>query len=114
MAALALGACSTTMAGSDSATDSPRGDCFRPQDVSGYGLVDEHHVRLSVGTRDYIATVAGTTRRLDWNHAIALHSRDTFVCTGNGIDVQLMGGEPPIPLQVTAIERVDKPAPQGS
>lgn len=120
IAALALGACSSASGGygnSSSASTSghgPHDDCFRSSEVTGYGVVDEHHVRLSVGTRDYIFTIVGNSRDLDWNHAISVRSITTFICTGNGTGVQLMGGEPPVPTQVTMIERGDHPAPQGS
>ncbi|MFT3729498.1 MAG: DUF6491 family protein [Terricaulis sp.] len=115
-AALALGACGTTSNG-DGATASsggPHSDCFRANEVTGYGVVDDNHVRLNVGTREYIFTITRNSRDLDWNHAISVRSITTFICTGSGTGVQLMGGDPPIPTQVTQIVRGDTPAPQGS
>jgi hypothetical protein len=114
IAAVALAACSTPMGNESGNAGGPHADCFRANEVTGYGVVDEHRVRLSVGTRDYIFTIVGNSRDLDWNHAISVRSISSFICTGPGTGVQLMGGEPPIPTQVTRIERGDTPAPQGS
>lgn len=120
IAAVALAACSSTGSGGGYGSASansggPHEDCFRANEVTGYGVVDEHRVRLSVGTRDYIFTIVQNSRDLDWNHAISVRSITNFICTGNGTGVQLMGGEPPVPTQVTLIERAPgDTAPQGS
>jgi hypothetical protein len=115
LAAATLGACTTPSGGAQStSTGGPHDDCFRANEVTSYGVVDDHRVRLSVGTRNYIFTIVQNSRDLDWNHAISVRSITSFICTGNGNGVQLMGGEPPIPYQVTGIVRGDTPAPQGS
>lgn len=102
-AVLALGACAGTQA-SDSAASR---DCFRALDVSSYGVVDDHRVRVTVSPqREYILTIPSNTRDLDWSHAIAIRSVTSFICVGNGAGVQLVGGDPPFPYQVTQIERV--------
>jgi hypothetical protein len=113
-AALALGACASSA--SDSASASRDRDCFRALDVRGYSVVDDHHVKLRVSpTREYILTIPQQSRDLDWSHAISVRSTTSFICTGNPAGVQLMGGDPPFPFQVTAIERAPtEHADQGS
>lgn len=115
IAAALLGACTTTGGSDQTAGGGPHSDCFHAGEVTGYGVVDEHRVRLSVGTRHYIFTIPQNTRDLDWNHAISVRSISSFICTGSGAGVQLMGGEPPIPYQVTSIERAPNDTqPSGS
>lgn len=81
-------------------------DCFRTLDVGGYGVVDEHRVRVHVSPqREYYLTINANTRDLDWTHAISIRSTTSFICVGDGAGVQVMGGDPAIPYQVTRIER---------
>lgn len=113
--ALALSAC----ASSTNATASNAGgdrDCFRSLDVRGYSVVDEHRVKLRVSpAREYILTIPQNSRELDWTHAISVRSSSNFICVGDPSGVQLMGGEPPMPFQVTHIERAPtEHADQGS
>ncbi|MBS0386316.1 MAG: hypothetical protein JSS00_13325, partial [Proteobacteria bacterium] len=89
---------------------SPHDDCFPTRAITGYGLVDPHTAYLTVGTRHYLVRITGDSRDLDYNYAISVRSLSTFICTGNGLGVQLMGGYPPIPHQVLSIER----APPGN
>lgn len=104
-AAVALSACASTEASSSASASSER-DCFRALDVDGYGILDDHRVRLRVSPqREYILTIPQHTRDLDWTHAISVRSVTSFICVGHPSGVQLMGGDPPFPYQVTAIER---------
>jgi hypothetical protein len=106
-ASAALAACGT-MSQTASAQSNGGGasrDCFRSSEVTSYGLVDDHRARITAGHRDYYFTIAQSTRDLDWNHSISVRSISSFICAGNGLGVQLMGGDPPIPYQVTNIER---------
>lgn len=113
-AALTLGACaSTTTTASNAGSDR---DCFRSLDVRGYSVVDEHRVKLRVSpAREYILSIPQNSRELDWTRAISVRSASNFICVGDPSGVQLMGGDPPTPFQVTNIERapVDV-ADQGS
>ncbi|HYD86563.1 MAG TPA: DUF6491 family protein [Vitreimonas sp.] len=112
-ALLALGACAS--ATTDTASSAEGRDCFRTVDVRGYGVVDEHRIRARVSTsREYYLTIAQNTRDLDWNHAIAIRSTTSFICVGNGAGVQVLGGDPAIPYQVTRIERAPDDTPPGS
>lgn len=111
-ALLALGACASPSAETASAEDR---DCFRTLDVRNYGVVDDHRIRARVSTtREYYLTIPQNTRDLDWNHAIAIRSTTSFICVGNGLGVQVLGGDPPIPYQVTRIERAPDDTPPGS
>lgn len=110
-AALALSGCATA----ESTESASTRDCFRALDVSGYGIVDQHNVRVTVSPqREYILTIPGNTRDLDWTHAISIRSVTSFICVGDHPNVQLMGGDPPMPYQVTHIARAPQTAPAGS
>ncbi len=115
--ALALSACASSNAQSAS-TGSSGGsrDCFRSLDVRGYSIVDDHNVKLRISpAREYILTIPQNSRDLDWTHAISVRSASSFICVGDPSGVQLMGGDPPMPFQVTNIERVPVDvADQGS
>ena len=88
---------------------SPTRDCFPTRAITGYGISGEHTAYLTVGNRHYFLHIIDSARDLDWNYNIRVRSLSTFICTGNGLGVQLMGGYPPIPHQVVGIER----APPG-
>ena len=109
-AALMAASSGIAPAASASATETgPHQDCFPTRAINGYGIVDERTAYLTVGNRHYLMRITGNSRDLDYNYAISVRSLSTFICTGNGLGVQLMGGYPPIPHQVLNIER----APPG-
>src|SRR5690242_17502866 len=109
-AALAAAASSTApVAAAGASTTGPHQDCFPTRAINGYGIVDERTAYLTVGNRHYLMRITGDSRDLDYNYAISVRSLSTFICTGNGLGVSLMGGYPPIPHQVLNIER----APPG-
>lgn len=114
-AALALSACASADPQTAASARADR-DCFRALDVRSYGVVDDHRVRLHVSpSREYILTIPQNSRDLDWTHAISVRSVSSFICVGDPSGVQLMGGDPPFPFQVTHIERApSEPAVQGS
>ena len=112
--ALALGACATQSAGE---AETAASDCFRPAEIRGYGVVDQSHVRVLVGAgRRYTLTTMWDTHNLDWTQAIAIRSGTGLICTGNGLGVELIGGEPRRSYPVVSIERAadEEPAAQGS
>lgn len=115
-AALTLSACASTTTQTASANAGGDRDCFRSLDVRGYSVVDEHRVKLRISPgREYILSIPQNSRELDWTRAISVRSASNFICVGDPSGVQLMGGDPPMPFQVTNIERapVDV-ADQGS
>lgn len=115
-AALSLGACASTETADAGSSGGGSGrDCFRSLEVSGYGVIDESHVRITVGAnRHYSLGINQNTRDLDWTHAIAIRSTTSFICTGNGLGVQLVGGEPALTYPVTSIVRIPDPPVTGS
>lgn len=110
-----LAACaSTESSGQQTAISSS--DCFRAEQVNGYDVVDNNHVRISVGAnRHYILTTLWNSRDLDWTHAIAIRSSTGRICTGNGLGIQLIGGDPSRTYPVSEIARAPDDEPvQGS
>lgn len=111
-AALALGACAGAQTTENAGSSR---DCFRAMDVSSYGIIDENTVRVRVSAaREYALSVRQNVRDLDWTHAISIRSTTSFICTGNGLGVQLLGGDPPVTYPVINIERLPPTAPAGS
>lgn len=114
-ALFALGACATQE--TQSAANAPTGrDCFRSNDVFGYNLVDSHTVRVTIGpSRQYLLRTGWNAGDLNWDETIAIRSANGWICTGNGLGVEIIGGQPRQSYQVNGIERVqDAPAPTGS
>jgi hypothetical protein len=109
---LTLGACATP---ADSATPPSGRDCFASRSILGYSIIDEHNVTVHVGaSRDYILTTNWNARNLDWGEVIALRSPTGWICTGNGLGVDVTGGRPPQTYPITGIARAPEPAPHGS
>ncbi len=109
-----LAACASTAPGNGQTASSQ--DCFRSEQVSGYNVIDNNHVGLRVGaSRQYILTTMWNSRDLDWTHAIAIRSSTGRICTGNGLGVDLIGGDPQRTYPVSAITRAPGEDPvQGS
>ena len=115
-AALVLGACATQEA-ADQTTPPADRDCFNASTVNGYSYVDENHIAVSVGAnRRYILTTLFNARDLDWTQAIGLRSTSSWICTGNGLGVEVIGGRPQRTYPISGIERGpdEAPADQGS
>lgn len=101
---------------SDGATQTAAGDrdCFRSSQVRGYNVIDDSHVELRVGASDrYILTTGWNARDLNWDTRIALRSSTGSICTGNGLGVDIYGGEPRRRYTVTSIERAPEAAQQS-
>ena len=115
-ALLALAACSTTAAGTATASAAPSGrDCFHARDINGYGVIDDHHVRLTIGaSRKYILTTNWDARDLDWSQRIAVRSPTDWICTGNGLGVEVIGGQPVQHYPISDVSREPPPPAQGS
>lgn len=109
-----LAACTTALPASTENTSAV--DCFRSEQVNGYGVIDNNHIRLSVGAnRDYVLTTMWNARDLDWTHAIAIRSATGRICTGNGLGVELIGGDPQRTYPISEIARAPDDNPvQGS
>jgi hypothetical protein len=81
-------------------------DCFNASLVSGFNLIDNHTVDVSVGAnRHYWLTTAWNAHDLNWSEAIALHSTTGWICAGNGLGVEISGGHPHMTYPITGIAR---------
>lgn len=109
-----LAACASTEASDGQSASSL--DCFRSEQVTGYSVIDNNNIGLSVGaSRRYVLTTNWNARDLDWTQAIALRSSTGRICTGNGLGVQIIGGIPQRTYPVTQISRAPDDNPvQGS
>ncbi len=109
-----LAACATTPSSGDQTANAS--DCFRSEQVAGYSVIDNNHIKLSVGaSRDYVLTTMWNARDLDWTHAIAIRSATGRICTGNGLGVELIGGDPQRTYPVSQVARAPDDNPvQGS
>lgn len=116
-AALALAACASTPAdsGPQTAENAPGQDCFRNDDIFGYGVIDEHSIDVRARGRHYIFSTNWNARDLDWTQAIAIRSTTGWICTGNGLGVEIIGGDPQRRYPVSSItRRPDEPEATGS
>ncbi|HRO04521.1 MAG TPA: DUF6491 family protein [Terricaulis sp.] len=115
-AALALTACSSSGASDTHAsTTAPAQDCFRNDDIFGYGVIDDHNIDVRARGRHYIFTTDWNARDLDWTQAIAIRSSTGWICVGNGLGVEIIGGEPQRRFPVSSITRKpEEPEPTGS
>lgn len=88
-------------------------DCFHADSVSGYEYLDEHSVAVRVGAnRRYVLSTEWNARDLNWEHVIALHSTTSWICTGAGLGVEIIGGEPRRHYPVSSVARApDQPPP---
>lgn len=117
-AALALlGACATDATQTAAA---PGGrDCFRNDDINGWGVIDDHTLRVSVGAnRDYALTSRTNVRDLNFDVQVAIETRGAsqWICTGALNDVRVTGGGPiPRTYWITEVARIpEAPATAGS
>jgi hypothetical protein len=86
----------------------PERDCFRNQDIVGWGLLDDHAIRVRInGSRAYAIRTHMNVRRVRWEQSIALTSRSNWICTGDGLGVELhTGGETPRTWIVDSVTRL--------
>jgi hypothetical protein len=106
--ALALSGCASTVA---ETADAGGRDCFRSSQVRGYNVIDDRHVEIRVGANDrYVLETGWNARDLDWDNRIGLRSATGSICTGNGLGVDIIGGEPRRRYTVVSIARAPEPA----
>jgi hypothetical protein len=111
-AALFLTGCAST---SEQAGAPAARDCFRANTARGFEVIDERHIAVNVGAaRRYILTTAWDVHAIDFSQAIALRSATGSICVGNGLGVEVIGGDPQQRYNVTSIERAPDRAPQGT
>jgi hypothetical protein len=101
-AAIGLSACAT---GTEAARADGR-DCFHADEVSGYSVIDDHHVGIRVGAnRNYVLETNWNVRGLDWGNAIALRSDMSWICTGENLGVRVTGGDPVRTYWIQSVSR---------
>ena len=105
---LGLAAC-TTPAGTTMAAAGPapaQRDCFRNDDIAGFNVVDDHRVRIRVGAnRNYFLTTDWDASQLSWSHVLAIRSDTGWICTGQPMDIRIVGSQPVRSYYITNIER---------
>ena len=114
-AAAGLAACATAQ--SASMTPSEGRDCFHADSVSGFSVIDDHNVGISVGaSRRYTMHTDWDVSDLDWTQAITLRSDSSWICTGNVFgQVEVTGGSLNRSFPIQTITRdPDPPGQVGS
>jgi hypothetical protein len=106
-----LGACATD---TTQTTRADGRDCFHADQVSGYSVVDDHHVAVSVGAnRNYILETNWNARDLDWGTALVLQSDMSWICAGDNLGVRITGGDPVRTYWIRSVARGPDDAAQG-
>lgn len=105
--AMLLLACATP----DLGTQAGR-DCFRSENVNGFSMLDRNTIEVRVGaSRRYLLTTDWPTTNLNYAERIAIRSTTGEVCTGNGLGIELVGGEPVANYPIQSIVRApERPA----
>lgn len=112
IAALALAACAA-QSGAEGGLPAEQ-DCFHADAVNGYEYIDEHNVAVHVGAnRRYILGTEWNARDLNWEHVIAIRSTTSWICTGNGLGVEITAGDPHRHYPINSITRAPDPPPQS-
>jgi hypothetical protein len=110
--ALFLTACAT--AGEDTAGITADRECFRSESVSGFNVIDRNTVEVRVGaSRRYRLTTNWPTTNLDFRERIGLRSATGQLCTGTGLGVDIIGGDPVQTYPIQSIARAPEPDAQG-
>lgn len=92
-----------------SSAAAPEGrDCFRNHDVDNFSVIDNHTVRVFVSSRQAydLRTAMGHANDLNYGMRMALRSHQSWICTGNGYDVEIMSLERP--RRVWAVETITR------
>lgn len=97
------------------ATGAPHTDCFYGSSINGFSLRDRHTVDVTVGAnRHYLLTTDWDAHELNWSEAIALRSTNGWICTGNGIGVEIIGGRPRQIYPILSIARAPQAPPAAN
>ena len=96
-ALLATAACAPTASQAAAAGAPTGGDCFRNRDVDTYRVIDPHTLRvINSHDRAYdLTTAEGRLQDADSGLHIGLHSRSSWICTGNGLDTEIVAPREP-------------------
>jgi hypothetical protein len=117
-AAATLGACLSApqTSASAAAPQSPSRDCFNTRQITGYNIIDEHNVGVRVGAqRHYVFSTTWNARDLDWTFRIAVHSPTRWICTGDGLGVEVSDGRPNrMTFPISSITRAPEEPPANA
>ena len=110
--ALLLAACAS--AGEQTAAVASDRECFRSEAVNSFNVIDRNTIEVRVGaSRRYLLTTNWNTTGLDYSQRIALRSPTGQICTGNGLGVEIVGGDPVQNYPIQSIARAPEPEAQG-
>jgi hypothetical protein len=72
-------------------------------------VIDDHRVRVSVrSSRRYILSTSWNAHDLAWTEAIAIRSTTDWICTSNGLGVEVIGGRPYRAYPITGVAREEE------
>jgi hypothetical protein len=114
VALCALGACATQEASTETASTPPAGrDCFLSSNITTQRVIDDEHIGVRAGSRDYIITVRGNANDLKTGDPLVIDAHNGWICTGNGLGLNLSVADPLRPLFVTEIARAPETPPEA-
>jgi hypothetical protein len=110
-AALALTLAIAVASGEEPAPAQPQ-DCFRNEDIVGWGIIDASTVRVRINSqRIYALHTQMPARRVRFVNEIAVTSRSGWICTGEDPGNELhVGGSTPRTWVIDRVERLPPPA----
>jgi hypothetical protein len=87
-------------------------DCFRNEDIAGWGVIDASTVRVRINSRRMYALHTQTrASRVRFANEIAVTSRSGWICTGEEPGIELhVGGSTPRNWVIDRVERLAPPA----
>jgi hypothetical protein len=91
-------------------------DCFRNEDIVGWGIIDPSTVRVRINSqRMYALHTQTRARRVRFESEIAVTSRSGWICTGHDPGLELhVGGSTPRTWVIDRVERLPSPAEDAS
>ena len=92
-------------------------DCFRNQDINGWGALDAHTLKVHVGVnRDYALSSYENLSDFSFQETLAVRTRGSdWICTGHNSGVEIsVGGPAARTVLINEVRRLPGKAPQGS
>jgi hypothetical protein len=111
-ALVALAACAAQETQTADAAQGPR-DCFRVSNIANARAIDDQNIRVhTTFDGDYIIRVRSNARDVNQIDPIIIQTNNGLVCTGNGLDLTMAAGDPPMTLLIQQITRApEEPTP---
>jgi len=110
---LALAPLASAKDGQASANPPAGRDCFLASQINGWGVIDGRTLRVRINSqRQYALRTVGSARRIRWEWGIAVTSWSGWICTGDGVGVEIhVAGEMPRSWLVEDVARLPPPEP---